>query len=506
MTLSYVRRTAVVALVLLVAGPVALARQPASTARNLSGADQQRLLAGHYLRRMGFGPSAQDMEAVLRLGPQGYIDQQLNPSSIDDSAAESRLPPAPRKFYEVDGWIRRWYGRMSFSKRQLQEKMTLIWHQHFATSNAKIGVGTFMHEQEELFRRNCLGSFRQMLIEITTDKAMLLWLDNYYNSGTDTDDAGNTVPPNENYARELLQLFTMGPIRLNLDGTPVLDGAGVPVPNYTEQDVREVARALTGWGFKKYKKPVKFFPYLHDAGNKIILGETLAGRSGKDGAREVDDVVDIIMRHPSTAPFIAKELIQQLATETPTPGYVQRVATVFQQTGGNLKATVRAILTDSEFTSDEVVRTQQKTPIELFVGQLRALSVEGFEGHGLVEATYSTRQLIYYPPSVFSFYRPGNKASLVNEAMVTLRDIQSNVFMAGRYGDAYWDAAKTIRQRDLSTPEQAVDYLADALLAAPLAPETRARIVAYVAETGVTEEKVRGAAWLIVCSPDYQVN
>ncbi len=476
---------------------------PAPNANKLNDYDPARLMAGHVLRRVGFGPSPKDMETVLRVGVNGYIEQQLNPSQIDDSALEAILPAEPKNQFNVYTRWRRWYIRMVASKRQLQEKMTLIWHEHFATSINKVGYAEFMSDQEDLFRRNALGSFRQMLIDITKDRAMVIWLDNNYNDGNATDDEGNPVPPNENYARELLQLFSMGPEKMNPNGSFVIGGDGRPVVNYTETDVRETARALTGFyvDYKKNKK-TEFEPYAHDSRNKTILGRTVVGRSGADGAREVEDVVDIIMDHPSTAPFISKMLIGKLATETPTPAYVQRVSTVFANTDGDLKATVRAILTDPEFTSDDVVRSQFKTPIEHFVGLFRAFDAKT-KGYSLVDWTYETRHLIYAPPSVFSFYRPGSKGTLVNTALVTIRDSEADDFVSGY--DASINVPKIIRKKRLTTPELAVDYLSDALLAGPLQEEVRSRIIGYM-EGRVDEEKFRGAMWLVIVSPDFQRN
>src|SRR5438552_188419 len=137
-----------------------------------------------------------------------------------------------------------------------------------------------------------------------------------------------------------MQLFTLGTAQLNMDGTPITDSNGVPLPPYTETDVREVARALTGWHVDYDNLSGGMFEsYLHDSDDKVVLGVTITGRQGDDGANEVDDVINILMAQPTNAPFISKTLIQKLATETPTPGYVQRVATVFQSSGGDIKAT-----------------------------------------------------------------------------------------------------------------------------------------------------------------------
>jgi uncharacterized protein (DUF1800 family) len=335
---------------------------------------------------------------------------------------------------------------------------------------------------------------------------MLVFLDNDGNDGNAFDDDGNRILPNANYAREFLQLFTIGPVALNLDGTPVLDASGAAVPNYTEQDVKEVARALTGWHVDWHRERFKaayFDPEEHDSGPKTILGVSLPGRGGVAGAREVEDVVDVLMAHPSMAPFVSKILIQKLALERPSPGYVQRVATVFRDTRGDLKQTLRTLLNDPEFVAPEAVRTQWKEPIEYFVGPARALSART-KGEAFIEWTYFTKQLVYYPPSVFSFYPPGQKRQLINTATVTYRDRGMDAFASG-WTDTWFDPEWLLRRYRLTTPEQVVDFLADALLSAPLPDVVRSQIVAYM-EGRIDATKVRGAAWLVTTTPDFQRN
>lgn len=471
---------------------------------------QERIIAGHLLRRMGFGPTREDVNRILAMGATAYIDEQLNPDAINDADAEALLPVIPLDEYSADEWSRRWYTRMVYSRRQLQEKMTLIWHEHFATSASKVGFGLMMANQEATMRRNALGNFRQMIVDMSTDNAMLLWLDNNDNDGQAVDGDGNPIPPNENYAREFLQLFTVGSVRLNMDGTPVVDGNGNPVANYTENDVRQLARALTGWAVNWDDFGAAWwYPWNHDPNNKIVMGTTIVGRSGEAGRQELDDVANIIMANPSTAPFISKMLIQKLATETPTPGYVQRVASTFAQTNGDLKQTVRAILVDPEFTSAAVIRTQYKTPIEQFIAVTRALR-GSTQGHSYVDFARDARHHVYFPPSVFSFFRPGNKKALVNTALAITRDSVGDELTNGftdenGYRDTAFSARDLIDQYHLTKPSLAVDFLSDSLLAAPLKPEVRRTIIEYIGTT-VTETRFRGAAWLIICSPDFQLN
>lgn len=479
---------------------------PASFALAAAAPVVDRALIGHLLRRISFGPTPAEVTKVAKMGIVRYVEQQLNFGAINDGAAIQRLPRAPRNKYDDWAWMRRWFTRMVYSKRQLLERMTLIWHGHFATSNEKVEMAYLMHKQEDLLRKYALKRFRDLVVNLTKDQAMLLWLDNDYNNGNAEDDDGNYVPPNANYAREFLQLFTIGPSLLDLDGTVQTDGSGVPLPAYTEDDVKEVARALTGWRVdwqkERYRFPI-FEPWMHDSGPKTILGVTIPGRSGAAGAKEIEDVVDIVLRHPNCAPFIAKMLVQKLCNERPSPAYVQRVATVFRDSGQDLKMTVRAILLDPEFFDPSAVRTQWKEPIEHFVLPVRALSGVT-KGDEFIDWTFLTKQLIYYPPSVFSFYPPGAKRQLMTTSTVTYRDRSVEELVTGWWG-TYFNPGQLIRKYKLSTPEVTVDFLADALLVASLAAPVRAEILAYM-EGRVDDEKFRGAVWLILVSPDYQRN
>jgi uncharacterized protein (DUF1800 family) len=480
---------------------------------------EQYVGAGHLLRHLGFGPNRREIHAVLRVGEAAYIEQQLAPDSIDDRIGERRFHPPPTETDDGQVWQYRWLTRMTYSRRQLLEKMTLLWHEHFATSNNKVGAIVLMRDQEQLLRAHALGNFRELLGGITRDNAMLFYLDNGYNDGRATDDEGNPIPPNENYARELLQLFSLGVHQLNMDGSLLLDEHGAPLPAYTEDDVKAVARAVTGWiphypEMTDPENPVEVVPaaefneYLHDPGEKTILGETVPADDTAGGAFDVERVVEILMHQPTMAPFISKILIQKLATETPTPGYIERVATVFADSDGDLRAVLRAVLTDPEFSSPDVIRSQYKTPIEQLVGSLRGLDARG-GGRTLWFWTMLSGHLVYYPPSVFSFYRPGQKAGLVNAAYVATRDAASDVIANGYVDDFYdasWDAPGLIRRYHLSArPGLAVELLARELLAAPLSAGTRRVLLDYLGPE-VTETNLRGVAWLLLCSPEYQVN
>jgi len=293
-----------------------------------------------------------------------------------------------------------------------------------------------------MLRKNALGNFRTLLTNIITDQAMLIFLDN----------------------------------------DPALTGWE------------------TDWRNERFAKAV-FLPEDHHVGPRNILGVGLPGRSGTKGKLEVNDVVDVIMQHPNLAPFISKYLIQKLATERPTPAYVQRVATVFRNAKGDIKKTLRAILLDPEFSPPANLRAGYKEPIERFVGAARALGATT-DGAAFIDWTYLTKQLLYYPPSVFSFYPPGQKRQLINSATVTYRDRGADELSAA-WWSVKWDANAIVQKQKLTTPDLAVDWLSDALLVGPLQADVRQRVVDYF-EGQVNQWKFRGAAWLIMTSPDYQ--
>ncbi len=502
-------RRRALAVLMLVAISVAPLDSP--PARAATAYDRDRLVAGHLLRRVGFGPTEADIERVLRLGVGGYLDEQLAPETIDDREATRVVGLISRSHSPAKPQLQ-WYLRMIYTRRQLLEKTTLFLHKHFATSAANIPDGyRLLDDQIAMFRRGAFGSFRSLLENVTRDRAMLHFLNNNRNDGNATDSNGDRVLPNENYAREFLQLFSMGPTKLDPGGEPVLDADGVPVPNYSEQDVQEVARALTGWAALPRQKAAAFLPALHDSRPKSIFGVPLDGRRGAAGAREVEDVVDLVMRHPSTAPFVARALILDFVTVTPSPAYVRRVADVFRATDGDMRATLRAMFLDSEFTSQSVVRTQYKTPIEQVIGTYRALSISSPRTLSLAfEARYFTSQAgqqLYFPPNVFSFYAPGDKEALATTFYVFARDTTAAelTYNVSMVVSGVFDAEQFVERHAVTSPERCVDALADALLTAELEPAVRTEILDYIGSE-VTPAKVRGAAWLVMCSPDFQLN
>jgi uncharacterized protein (DUF1800 family) len=492
-----------------------------------STADPLMIEAGHVIRRIGFGPSKKELKTYKKKGFAAYIDEQLNPNSIYDGKAENKMPVVPSdidKVYDSD-MIRRWYIRMEWTRKLLQEKMTWIWHEHFSTSMEEVDKAALMLDHEELLRAYSMGNFRDFLIAMTKDQAILFWLDNNRNNAKDSDCTDSEVPiPNENYGREFLQLFTTGEILLNIDGTPILDNNGLTIPAYTEQDVNQIALAFTGWyvPYPRQRNNSKFGcvtnePCYHNACDKTFFvndpeGPVLIpGQSGAAGASETTWAIDAVLsrRSVTVAANISKMLIGKLVTETPSPAYVAAVATQFVNTGWNIKEAVRTILTWSsdgttpEFLKPENMRSMHKEPVEYMIGAIRAFNAK-MKDEASLEWTYDMGQLAYWPPSVFSFYPPGNRGALVSTAYVFIRDAVADEYVRG-WDDTFFNADKLIAKFGLNTPEDAVAYLEEKMLAYPISEPIRTYLLQYM-EGRVDEEKLEGLIWLVMTSPDYQRN
>ncbi|HWT06340.1 MAG TPA: DUF1800 family protein, partial [Xanthomonadales bacterium] len=393
----------------------------------------------HLLRRFGFSDTPANVTAVYRAGAGTWLAQQLNPAAIDDSALATYMEPMPlagtspqtMNGYDDYRFIleRRIVQREVASKRQLLEKMTLHWLEHFAVSEDKVNSPSAMIHYEETLRTDALGNFKTLVSDVTVEPAMLLWLDNNNNDGSRV----ATSPPNENFSRELMQLYVLGTTQLNADGTPILDGTGNPLPTYTDEDVKQVAQALTGFQrTEPYPLPLadprtidgtKFFPTRHAKGPFTIIGQSVTDTGDPT---IVGKVVGVLASNPATAPFEVKELLQRFVTESPSPGYLSRIVAVWNanaDASDQLAKVMQAIASDPEFYADK--QSMVKEPIEYAIDAIRELN-----GAQAVPITASMRtpynsvhsvlsgmqQQHWYPPSVFSFYRPGEKESLLTNS------------------------------------------------------------------------------------------
>jgi uncharacterized protein (DUF1800 family) len=295
--------------------------------------------AAHLLRRAGFGGSSDEIAHFGAGSMEAAIDALLHPTAPDlpfvDFPDQTALFDPKRSRATAQHW---WLDRMLRTNRPLVEKMTLFWHGHFATSIQKVPV-QYMVGQIDLLRSQGLGRFPNLLGAITRDPAMLIWLDNRYNA---------KAHPNENYAREVMELFALG------------------LGNYTEDDVKEAARAFTGWTVDKNGAAV-FLPNRHDDGDKTFLGHS--------GAFGADDVIAIIVSQPIHQRFIAHKLLEFFVYSDPEPELIEATAQVYALSGLDIAKTVGTILRSNVFYSTRAYRALPKSPIELAIGTLRYLGV-----------------------------------------------------------------------------------------------------------------------------------
>jgi uncharacterized protein (DUF1800 family) len=322
--------------------------------------------AAHLLRRAGFGGNAQDVTRLTALGPARAVDALLHPPAADVPFAD--YPAMDVLYAQLRGKTRSgtelwWLDRMLRTEHPLTEKMTLFWHGHFATSIAKVPA-PLMARQIDLFRTQGLGNFRTLLAAVSVDPAMSVWLDNRANS---------KAHPNENYAREVMELFALG------------------LGAYTETDVKEAARALTGWPYDPKTMTVRFNPRQHDDEPKTFLG-----RTGNFG---LIDVVDIIVAQPVHQRFIARKLLEFFVYSDPEPELTEAVAQTYALAGYDIAKTVGTMLRSQVFYSTRAYRALPKSPIEFTIGLLRFTGASTVPP-GLPDALRRMGQEPLAPPSV----------------------------------------------------------------------------------------------------------
>ncbi|MBI1851012.1 MAG: DUF1800 domain-containing protein [Planctomycetes bacterium] len=348
--------------------------------------DRER--AAHLLRRAGFGGSPREVDALVAVGRDKAVDSLVDfeKTPLNDPPyprGETWRPPVGVEFRRLDGDARKdvggylrdlqtghmqavrewWLHRMVVTNRPLEEKMTLFWHGLFTSGFREVKSWQLLLDQNEFLRRNAVADFRTLVLGIAKDGAMLRYLDN---------DKNVKGEPNENFARELLELFTLG------------------VGNYTEADVKEVARALTGW--RVGPEGVILRPRLHDYGSKSILG--------KKGSLDVNDVVDVVLAQPAASRHLATKLWTFFAYEDPEPAIVDALATELRRTKFDVRAAMRTILRSDAFYSAHALHATIKSPVELIVGTLRALEISAADVRRLSIACRQMGQELFQPPNV----------------------------------------------------------------------------------------------------------
>lgn len=308
--------------------------------------------AARLLEQASWGPTPVAIAEVRQLGAAGWIDRQLTlpPTSFNVPQFVINYDVNNQaQQQQAQGWLRsRFYDAALGGEDQLRQRVAWALFNFLALGGGPPAYAKF--EYRMLLQRQALGSYKDLLREVTLNPAMGNFLNN---------DQNEASRPNENYARELMQLFSVGLVMLNPDGSTIRDARGAPVETYTQEDVKAATRALSGWGydwvqglpnsnFGNFGRPMipKTNQGAHDTAAKVLMGRTIP--AGQSIRADLESLLDILVDHPNTAPFVARRLIQNMVSSDPSPAYLGRVAAVFAQTRGDLKAVVRAVLLDPE--------------------------------------------------------------------------------------------------------------------------------------------------------------
>ena len=440
--------------------------------------DNVRSQIAHLLRRAGFGATQAELDQYSALGFAGAVEQLLNPEQVDDSATDQLLAPFtsaigdPKKIEPAKFW---WFNRMLYTQRPLQEKVTLFWHNHFATANSKVANSVLMLQQIQLFRDNGLGNFETLLQKVTRDPAMLIWLDNRLN---------RKGAPNENYAREVQELFTVG------------------IGNYTEQDIHEAARAFTGHMLDK-SLHYTFNANQHDAGLKTFQGQT--------GNFNADDILAILVRNPATARFITTKLFSWFVYDNPDSSTIDRLANTFTSTNFDIRSVLRDIYTGPEFLSPQAFHGQIKQPVEYVAGSVKSLNVQNI-GPDVTQVLRRMGQDLLNPPDV-SGWKLG--AAWINSTTLFERFNWGDRLSIARDSNKpyFTDVPTQIQTQGISSADSLVDYYLSLFVDGDATPEARQALIDYLnapaplslTDGGALDLKARGLVHLAMATPTYQL-
>jgi uncharacterized protein (DUF1800 family) len=482
-----------------------------------------RKWAAHLYRRAAFGANREELLEAEQLGPQGTLDALFRGKPRADEIVETLTDVGRIAAARDDGGtqlIGWWLYVMLQGGHPLREKLTLFWHNHFATSLVKVRSPALMFRQNCLLRQHALGKFGPFLQAISRDGAMLVWLDSNSNI---------KGRPNENYAREVMELFSLG------------------VGNYKEKDIREAARAFTGWhtdgqGFR-------FNARLHDGGPKTVLGQT--------GAWDGGDVVRIVLEQSAAARFLVRKLYHFLISENASPpdALLEPLCESFRKSDYDIAALAKTMLASRHFYSSHSFRQRIKSPVEYVLGAVRAVYRQYDEGEAeyrplppqaLVSRIGAMGQYLFAPPNVKGW--PGGRAWL-NTSTVLERDNFAGALAMGTLWTnpppgptaavavapitsgrpdgkpasqaapadmpeepappRVFDPARLLHEEEASRSEDVVRVLLDLYLPGGIRPEARAKLVAFLAEGEPSgpalDRRVREAVHAILTMAEYQL-
>ena len=446
---------------------------------------------GHLLRRAGFGASSTDLATYRSLSYSEAVDRLLNYSQVSDDNTENRLKSLNLNLnnpVDQQSW---WLLRMAWTQRPFLEKMTLFWHGLLTSSFHKVGGKKGYPRimiQNQFLRDHAFDTFDNILLGITGDPAMLFYLDLYKSKKNS---------PNENYARELMELFTIG------------------IGNYTQQDVFEAAAALTGWHLRGVNS--QYVPLDHNNLTKHFLGQT--------GNFDYRDVVRILTNHPAAPWFICRKLFTFFVYENPSNDDLKPLVDTYVQSGHNMGQVMRTLLLSPQFSSAKAYRSRVKSPVEYTVGAYRAMNMQG-DGNGLPTFPTLMGQTLFDPPNVAGWSGDKISAFWLNSGTWMTRLNYIDVLLARgtftRKGTpSPVDLQTIVNTNNIDSPEHFVDYFSSFLLDGVIDQGHRAQYIDYFTTKDTSRgdaqitlkngqsyplNRVRGTLYLMMASPEYQLN
>lgn len=422
--------------------------------------------AAHLFRRAGFGATWRELSEAVSRKPADVVADMVDRAEPESFVAEMKsLVQASLAAGNAKHLSAQWVYRMLSTPAPLLEKMTLFWHGHFATSASKVEEAKLMQRQNDLLRQYALGDFSQLLLEISRDPAMLLYLDSATN---------RKAHPNENYAREIMELFCLG------------EG------NYTEQDIRELARCFTGWEIKRNK--FRFNRYQYDGGTKMVLG-TRGELTGEEG-------VEVVVSQEAAPQFIVAKLIRFFVMDEPPASkeLIEPLAREMRENEMRIAPTVRRILSSNLFFSPHARGRKIRSPVELGVGFLRCL--EGStDAYALADSLEQLGQGLYYPPSVKGW--DGGR-TWINSSTLLGRANLFHRLLSGdktRFGKA--TIAEYLKSSEVDSPDELIERLETTLFAVEIPRSAKQKIAdLYSANPG---QRVRDAVHILCTLPEFQL-
>ena len=477
----------------------------------------------HLLRRAGFGARPDELDMYGQMSIPDAVDMLVNFEGVDD-AVDTFIGKAGYVNVTTRGQFlpqanitdarQRWLFRMVHSDRPLQEKMTLFWHNHFATGYTKV-AGTLgaaegarylaakasedpgkVRGQIEMLRENALGNFRDILVNIAKDAAMLVWLDGRTNT---------KAKPQENFAREIMELFTVG------------------VGNYTEEDVYAGARVFTGWNMQQAGNAAdgsrrQEFAYVaaqHETTAKTFSfavypsgSRTIGARSASDGMQDGLDLIDGLAANPNTGRYLATKLYRFFVNEfgAVNETFVNRIANVYLRSKYDMRVVMREVLLSPEFWDPSAYFARYSWPVEFVVRALKDIGWNGFSVNDALTPLSNMGQILYDPPDVAG-WRPGQEWFSTSAMLSRLN------FAASLASNQKFNLTTAVKTAGANrSPEALLAFISDALVAAPADASVAGELSSYLRATGAwtgadaqIQNKAAGLVHLIAGSPEYQL-